>query len=298
MNNTFVQTMSVVFNDTMLTNFEFEFDNDTTLTPETTSPIGCNCKHEASLMIAILFGVIIGCIVLICLCNCICSTCECCHFLITNSRCCMKVDVMDDSRVHAHDINSDEDYVYRYDESNYANHGSMYGQSRLRLDNNMVRSEPTSYSDSDGESDYESNYNNNNNNSNLHNIQVPTDFSNFYQVLVQSDYIEIDGSTCVDKHELCNSTVVNDNFVINVYDTSNELKCGDCSYSTESICDYIESETNEFICTICLNPIDADCGDDDNVKLNHCNHKFHASCINKWFQSENLTCPICRHQFK
>ena len=156
-------------------------------------------------MVAILFAVIFGCIALICFCNCLIGTCEgCC---ITNSRCCMKVDVMDDSRVHVHDINSDEDYVYRYDESNYANHGSMYGQPRLGLDNNMVRSEPHSDSNSDSDSNSESNYINNNENENdFRNDKVPADYSKFYQVLKSSDYIEVDGSACVNNPELCNSS--------------------------------------------------------------------------------------------
>jgi hypothetical protein len=32
-------------------------------------------------------------------------------------------------------------------------------------------------------------------------------------------------------------------------------------------------------------------------KLNHCNHRFHKSCIDPWFRS-HVHCPVCRHDIR
>tara|TARA_B110000008_G_C16960860_1_gene560108 strand:+ start:1316 stop:2164 length:849 start_codon:yes stop_codon:yes gene_type:complete len=57
-------------------------------------------------------------------------------------------------------------------------------------------------------------------------------------------------------------------------------------------------------CAICLNPLLARSTDPDKqtVKLN-CNHEFHRECIQKWAsqqekQINDLTCPLCRKDFK
>lgn len=42
-------------------------------------------------------------------------------------------------------------------------------------------------------------------------------------------------------------------------------------------------------CSICLEPLE-----DNVVELEECRHKFHSTCIVKWFRSQNASCPQCR----
>ena len=47
-------------------------------------------------------------------------------------------------------------------------------------------------------------------------------------------------------------------------------------------------------CSICRN----DFADNEIIrKLNNCNHIFHMSCIDTWFES-NIRCPICRNDLR
>lgn len=48
-----------------------------------------------------------------------------------------------------------------------------------------------------------------------------------------------------------------------------------------------KKEVND--CPICFDVINK-C---DNSKL-HCGHCFHKKCLNKWFENQKNTCPICR----
>ena len=47
-------------------------------------------------------------------------------------------------------------------------------------------------------------------------------------------------------------------------------------------------------CAICQDTI----AEGDQVrKLNHCDHFFHRSCVDTWFQ-RNVRCPVCRHDIR
>jgi hypothetical protein len=48
------------------------------------------------------------------------------------------------------------------------------------------------------------------------------------------------------------------------------------------------------ICTVCQDSIQ---GEDECRKLNACNHLFHISCIDQWFET-NVRCPTCRHDVR
>ena len=43
-------------------------------------------------------------------------------------------------------------------------------------------------------------------------------------------------------------------------------------------------------CSICFEPI---CSKRDETNLS-CNHNFHSTCINQWFEKDNR-CPLCRN---
>jgi len=45
-------------------------------------------------------------------------------------------------------------------------------------------------------------------------------------------------------------------------------------------------------CAICQDLISF-----DGVKIRHCNHEFHRSCISNWF-AINVRCPVCRHDIR
>ncbi|XP_074309342.1 E3 ubiquitin protein ligase RIE1-like isoform X2 [Silene latifolia] len=51
-----------------------------------------------------------------------------------------------------------------------------------------------------------------------------------------------------------------------------------------------DSATDAECCCICL------CSNDDGIDLRalSCNHRFHATCIEKWLKI-NATCPVCNH---
>lgn len=44
------------------------------------------------------------------------------------------------------------------------------------------------------------------------------------------------------------------------------------------------------VCAICME----DLASEHEHVLEHCNHAFHSSCLIRWFQRGNLTCPTCR----
>lgn len=51
-------------------------------------------------------------------------------------------------------------------------------------------------------------------------------------------------------------------------------------------------EHSNSTCAICQDLISF-----DGVKLRHCNHEFHRSCISSWF-GINVRCPVCRHDIR
>ena len=46
------------------------------------------------------------------------------------------------------------------------------------------------------------------------------------------------------------------------------------------------------VCTICLEEV---VDSDNNKKVLHCNHTFHANCINRWLRTRSQ-CPVCRRR--
>lgn len=52
------------------------------------------------------------------------------------------------------------------------------------------------------------------------------------------------------------------------------------------------SSNGNPICTICLEEV---IDSDNNKKVLHCNHTFHANCINRWLRTRSL-CPVCRRR--
>jgi len=50
-----------------------------------------------------------------------------------------------------------------------------------------------------------------------------------------------------------------------------------------------ENRVNEE-CSICLSKID------ENSYLTNCNHAFCQSCLEEWFQTNHISCPLCRGQ--
>jgi len=51
-------------------------------------------------------------------------------------------------------------------------------------------------------------------------------------------------------------------------------------------------------CSVCLEELGC-CKDDNCVKMRHCGHLFHDSCLATWFvQSSRLQCPMCRADHK
>lgn len=51
-------------------------------------------------------------------------------------------------------------------------------------------------------------------------------------------------------------------------------------------------ENSTSTCAICQDLISF-----DGVKIRHCNHEFHRSCISSWF-GVNVRCPVCRHDIR
>lgn len=48
-------------------------------------------------------------------------------------------------------------------------------------------------------------------------------------------------------------------------------------------------EQEQDICSICFEDFS-----DNNCYTLECKHKFHTSCILKWFRNDNSTCPLCK----
>lgn len=51
-------------------------------------------------------------------------------------------------------------------------------------------------------------------------------------------------------------------------------------------------ENSTATCAICQDSVSF-----DGVKIRHCNHEFHRSCISSWF-AINVRCPVCRHDIR
>jgi hypothetical protein len=63
--------------------------------------------------------------------------------------------------------------------------------------------------------------------------------------------------------------------------------------TAEQIRRAIESiETATSNCAICQDSISS-----DGVKIRHCGHVYHRSCLLSWF-SMNVRCPVCRHDIR
>ncbi|KAK3195431.1 hypothetical protein Dsin_026741 [Dipteronia sinensis] len=52
---------------------------------------------------------------------------------------------------------------------------------------------------------------------------------------------------------------------------------------------YLEEETEEEMCTICLVELDKE---DVVSRLSRCGHIFHMDCIQRWLHSNHFTCPL------
>jgi hypothetical protein len=52
------------------------------------------------------------------------------------------------------------------------------------------------------------------------------------------------------------------------------------------------SSNGNPICTICLEEV---IDSDNNKKVLHCNHTFHANCIDRWLRTRSQ-CPVCRRR--
>lgn len=52
------------------------------------------------------------------------------------------------------------------------------------------------------------------------------------------------------------------------------------------------SSNGNPVCTICLEEV---VDSDNNKKVLHCNHTFHANCINRWLRTRSQ-CPVCRRR--
>jgi len=51
-------------------------------------------------------------------------------------------------------------------------------------------------------------------------------------------------------------------------------------------------------CPICYYVIHASTKELPKLPCKTCKHKFHSSCIHKWFQTSNKSeCPLCKSQF-
>jgi hypothetical protein len=55
-----------------------------------------------------------------------------------------------------------------------------------------------------------------------------------------------------------------------------------------------EPPESENICSICQDSYDTQ---SECRILNACQHRFHRSCIDTWFQT-HITCPVCRHDIR
>ena len=58
---------------------------------------------------------------------------------------------------------------------------------------------------------------------------------------------------------------------------------------------FIENEnTDNELCTICRQNFE---NNDILRTINHCNHHFHLTCIDRWFEN-HISCPFCRHDIR
>jgi hypothetical protein len=48
-----------------------------------------------------------------------------------------------------------------------------------------------------------------------------------------------------------------------------------------------------FTCSICMEEIDI-----ENKCITNCNHEFCKKCLHDWFETNKITCPICREDIK
>lgn len=62
----------------------------------------------------------------------------------------------------------------------------------------------------------------------------------------------------------------------------------------ESTIVYNSLMTQDDICIICQDAIESD---QQVRRIRHCNHYFHKTCIDTWFQ-EYVQCPTCRHDIR
>ena len=64
--------------------------------------------------------------------------------------------------------------------------------------------------------------------------------------------------------------------------------------SAEEIDDALESleDSPNLSCAVCQDALASSA-----VRLRHCQHHFHSSCIRQWFQT-SVRCPVCRHDIR
>lgn len=54
----------------------------------------------------------------------------------------------------------------------------------------------------------------------------------------------------------------------------------------------MNNSNNKFECSICLSK------DFDKIIILECGHEFHLECINKWWETGNIYCPLCKQKDK
>lgn len=286
------------FSNITITNFT----NSIEFTTETTQAPSCNCVNKSGAFVMIMFCIIIAFTLLCCLCKCMCNICyECsekCKSCWTECSLFSKCR-RNDLYIHT---NYDSDSVESYDgneepfdynnNNNYQANESRYG----RIRGYVIDSDPVnSYYSGDDSYDDDS-YDDNSYDNDITNIinKTTTDVSKFFKVLGNNDYTELSKVSYICEPTLCETKKVTGDFIINIYDVPDNYLCQTCPSATT------ESNSNaddEHTCTICLNSIVANDEHNENVKLVNCNHKFHTSCITKWFQNEKLNCPVCRYEY-
>ena len=64
--------------------------------------------------------------------------------------------------------------------------------------------------------------------------------------------------------------------------------------SAEEIDDALESfeDSPTLSCAVCQDALASSA-----VRLRHCQHHFHSSCIRQWFET-SVRCPVCRHDIR
>jgi Ring finger domain len=92
-------------------------------------------------------------------------------------------------------------------------------------------------------------------------------------------------------------TILSSLYPINLRDFYNErveVRPTDEQIRSSTTVHYRASSTNEDICAICQDGFEEA---QELRKINHCNHTFHKTCIDTWFQS-NVRCPTCRYDIR